>query len=60
MKCPNDNRKNCEAYKLNWGNECWFISNEIVKNCYYFAKKYGSCLNCPWYKKNNSIKNIQK
>ena len=51
MKCPKEIREKCDAYILNSGDECWFLSD--IKNSCLRRKKGESCLDCPFFKKHN-------
>ena len=51
MKCPKEIRQKCKVYKRDFGKECWFLIKDVTEGC-YASKKYGACINCPWYKKN--------
>ncbi len=52
MKCPDERRKKCKVFKLDFGKECWFLVRDGVEGCYN-SKKYNNCDDCPWYVKNN-------
>jgi len=51
MKCPKEIREKCETYKLDSGDDCWFLS-DLDNGCLYFKEK-GGCINCPWFKLKN-------
>jgi hypothetical protein len=51
MKCPEEIKINCEAYKRDFGKECWMVSKDTGKGCYAY-KKYNGCRKCPWFIKN--------
>ena len=48
MKCPNSIRENCEAYKRDFGKECWMVVKDTGTGCYAY-KKYNGCRKCPWF-----------
>ncbi len=48
MKCSNEIKENCEAYKRNLGQECWLVAKEIGTGCFGYSKQDG-CRNCPWF-----------
>ena len=52
IECPIEIRKNCEAYKRNLGDICWFVANDAGTECFGY-KQYKGCKNCPWYKHHN-------
>ncbi len=49
MRCPKETREKCNAYKLDSGDDCWFLTNFISKR----PMNKGGCFTCPWFKKNN-------
>ena len=52
LKCSKEIRDKCMIYKRKLGGTCWFIIEDIRRECYCY-NKYDGCFNCPWYKKNN-------
>jgi hypothetical protein len=52
MECPEQFKKKCDAFLLDYGKDCWFIMN-AMKGGPYMQTRQGDCLNCPWFKKNN-------
>jgi hypothetical protein len=57
MKCDEEVKKNCPAFKSKKGRECWFVagSYKIKPDCPKVMKKYESCLQCEWFKKVNML-----
>ena len=50
-KCKEDIKKNCPAYKINSGGECWLVATNY---CPYLKEKgFKTCDECPWFMKNN-------
>ncbi len=49
MKCTPTMKKQCDVFKLGYGNECWHIPKINLKD----NNNSNSCSNCEWYKKNN-------
>ena len=52
LNCPEEDRTKCEAFKRDFGKECWLMINDSRKKCPHY-KKYCSCVACPWFKKLN-------
>ena len=50
MACPKKIRQNCDAYMLDFGEECWMIIKDVSEGCSAF---FGPCIECPWYKNKN-------
>jgi hypothetical protein len=51
MKCPTKVKGKCPAYKNNAGIVCWFFLT--AKGGYPTVRNGDSCINCPWFKRNN-------
>jgi hypothetical protein len=47
MKCPNEKRKKCWAYRLNLGLECWIIRKKALNKSNWQKQK--KCSNCKFY-----------
>ncbi len=52
LKCPEEARQKCEAYRKFLGAECWLVMKDVTTGCFSY-EKYNGCMNCPWYKKLN-------
>ncbi len=54
-QCPEKTKKQCQVFKLNMGDECWFIQNSKGVSCAKAkAADVNDCLDCPFFKKYNS------
>ena len=51
MKCPDDTKYKCNAYRMNIGKECWFEYD--IEKATIREKMKENCFDCPWFKKNN-------
>ena len=50
-KCSEDIKKDCPAYKIDSGEECWLVAADY---CPYLKEKgFETCDRCPWFKKVN-------
>jgi hypothetical protein len=47
MNCPEEVRKNCWAYRLNFGLECWLLRKNIRKKSSWQRRR--KCNNCKFY-----------
>ena len=57
MNCPDENRNNCWAYRLNLGLECWLIRRKVCKKFSWQNKR--NCINCKFFKMINKKFNIE-
>lgn len=47
MNCPDENKKNCWAYRLNLGLECWLLRKKIAKE--FSWQNPRKCRNCKFF-----------
>ncbi len=56
QNCLNETKSHCIVYELGIGKKCWITNDMKPGNP---GKMNGSCMNCQWFKKNNtSIANL--
>jgi len=48
INCPDDIKKNCWAYRLNLGLECWLIRRKLRNECSWQSSR--KCCNCNFFK----------
>lgn len=48
FNCPEETKSKCRVFISDLGTDCWLISRTDNN------KNFENCINCPWFKKNNS------
>jgi hypothetical protein len=54
--CDKSYRKNCYAYNLDSGRECWLLVGGVAlvdTRCPRGQNEFEECWECPWFKKLN-------